>query len=1092
MENWELSPEGGVRKRKGFNRVADVGSETEGACTCPSEHARIFPYLYSHAEEGGRYVIGVTRMHGETRTLVQVFATDGALEAELNGGEYSSVGNEWQAWLPDLPSMRVKQVNSHLFLLSKNERPWVLKRDNAGSWTLEEWKYKHYPWHDEPGDDKEDFVTVEVATVQDSQSSAGLCTRTAGSISGAQQVNYSSYDYNGGPAVSMGQAQGIGFITMHYYTNPYSDQGVKEYAGARYLIQTSTRYPSYNAAAYNEISSALTPLGMAPTFASSYANVPGLAQHRRNLPNRLYSMMQQISFSILGALGSEVTIYMLCENDASTPYGGVSVMGMKDVRINWASPNGSGFDLSYCPRTAAGQLHLLRIVGTPTTSLIHVQHLESCLWTAVVRKSSTSHKELHVGFENVNDTSERASSTPQAREDYLRISYFTEQQTAKSNQSELLGSRPDAYGTSQQLYVINTASHNASWTCAGGLRAGARIAILESPSNSKPVEVYSCIQTFPHSSFVPGLVSPSNYPSHFAKSTLQKPPSGATSWYLFTLESATSDIQKNIYVCQYMQNWRYYTCIKDIPAGTVFPEGPENASGYFAKGTICGNAMPCRGPWSSYTSGVWYGEYAVKRNYDTSNPFDERWETLARTTSRAGAPTNKIISGDEKNQECYLSLWLISSRCFDSNEASPSLGFPGDSSENQLIVESYRRDLVLTLRGNDDGSTSWVLEADLPEWDGAKRIYDWSWWAFSPRYGGPTSCDVYAQRLVFAGTHGQPQTLWMSKTNDIDNFQTGSDDADALSLTLSTTSQNPICWLQSKGDILLLGTSEAEYSISSRAGGIFTAATVQARPQSYIGSADTPCIQADNRVLFLQRGRKRLYEIGYDFETDGYISRDLTLMASHIGRDHGGFVRGALAKVPYTTAYIVMGDGSLALLAYNPLENIKGWHRWTGFDEDYRVTSDYLDVCVLPSDDGDDLIFALYYLNVPGVKYKLLLYNDSNNAYPYRDTYASNVYGYPSSVLSTLPLNHIMSQAADKRNSATVKIRLGDSFTPGDVDCFMLSKDEGATSFRPDRSGTLHAGWHDLKAPGGWREDETITITLGATNQGMHILALQS
>ena len=49
----------------------------------------------------------------------------------------------------------------------------------------------------------------------------------------------------------------------------------------------------------------------------------------------------------------------------------------------------------------------------------------------------------------------------------------------------------------------------------------------------------------------------------------------------------------------------------------------------------------------------------------------------------------------------------------------------------------------------------------------------WSFAAFRGVYGFPSLVDVFQQRLVLAATQAQPQTVWLSKTDDLNSFEVG-------------------------------------------------------------------------------------------------------------------------------------------------------------------------------------------------------------------------------------------------------------------------------------------------------------------------------
>ncbi|KKM71361.1 hypothetical protein LCGC14_1431350, partial [marine sediment metagenome] len=78
--------------------------------------------------------------------------------------------------------------------------------------------------------------------------------------------------------------------------------------------------------------------------------------------------------------------------------------------------------------------------------------------------------------------------------------------------------------------------------------------------------------------------------------------------------------------------------------------------------------------------------------------------------------------------------------------------------------------------------------------------------------GFPAAIGFFEQRLLYARTDTQPQTIWGSVTDDFENFAAGTADDDALDFTL--TGQNPIRWLSPKST-LSVGTFGGEIIISS-------------------------------------------------------------------------------------------------------------------------------------------------------------------------------------------------------------------------------------------------------------------------------------
>ena len=75
----------------------------------------------------------------------------------------------------------------------------------------------------------------------------------------------------------------------------------------------------------------------------------------------------------------------------------------------------------------------------------------------------------------------------------------------------------------------------------------------------------------------------------------------------------------------------------------------------------------------------------------------------------------------------------------------------------------------------------------------------------------------------------------------------------------------------------------------------------------------------------MQRAKRKLQELTYQFETDGYVAPDLTLLAEHV--TESGINEMAFQSQPDSIVWCVRGDGQLAGMTYRREENVVGWHR---------------------------------------------------------------------------------------------------------------------------------------------------------------------
>lgn len=346
----------------------------------------------------------------------------------------------------------------------------------------------------------------------------------------------------------------------------------------------------------------------------------------------------------------------------------------------------------------------------------------------------------------------------------------------------------------------------------------------------------------------------------------------------------------------------------------------------------------------------------------------------------------------------------------------------------------------------------------------------WSFAAFQGVYGFPSLVDVFQQRLVLAATQAQPQTVWLSKTDDLNSFEVGKQDDSALALTLSTTTQNRICWLMAQSSRLLLGTADAEWTVSGGQG-VMTYSNARADSHGFVGSSDVPALMATDKVLYVERGGGRVYQYGYDYESDGFVSRDLTVFADHVLADGGGCRGVAFVRKPEPRAVFVRRDGALALMTYNSMHQVHAWHRYT-------TEGVFEGVAVLPNGDQADLLFALV-SREDGRFIEVLAPGNEFQDPGGRD------------FVSVLETNALISlEAAGRRqHSGGVMFFFGSDAL---VDGVEVSID-GTRWDVLDRSPSsfLTRGWHSLVADGCWNYDSMVGIRVSG-NRDFNLLAIQA
>lgn len=645
---------------------------------------------------------------------------------------------------------------------------------------------------------------------------------------------------------------------------------------------------------------------------------------------------------------------------------------------------------------------------------------------------------------------ENEDETTPDTEDILRASYYTERQEASASSAALRSGNWTTYkNTSEGITDSST------------FAVGDHIAVA-----ARPVyELFICTRDFNGSNdFTAGFTSPANYAAGDQPCFVRaENSSGFDDVASITGLTASSSYTKGDKVKLLSGYWTLYTCIREFTTADYIAgkTSPADYPSHFIAGAPVGEALTCRGTWKFHCSGTWFGSYEVRRSY-TSGELTALWETLGESLSLIGSPTNNLLTGNEEEEECYLRLFLTSVRYSGADIAS---GWPPDECGNCLVVSPYKHDMHLTVMADgylkDTSPIARPLTSPL-------TTDDWSWCAFNGRYGYPALAVLHESRLVLASTTLQPQTVWMSRTDDLDNFASGSTDNAALHLTMSTATQAPICWMASRGSSIQLGTEDGEWVLQSSTGGAITPSTARIVNHGRVGSAHIPAVSAADRLLYCERGAGRLYQFSYDYSQDAFISQDLTIFADHILTQGGGITGGTLTRKPYCVAVFTLADGTLALMSYNTHHNVNAWHRWS---TDGSIES----VCVLPNGNNPDNLYLITQRD--GVRYIELVNEDS----PFVD---NGEHDYLSEMVTTA----FTVLEADERKTHLAELRF---FISSHTPAASLTLRTASSDYSPiARRGTLPQGWVTACTLSGYSDRPLIGLHVTGNNP-CSILAVQ-
>ncbi len=209
----------------------------------------------------------------------------------------------------------------------------------------------------------------------------------------------------------------------------------------------------------------------------------------------------------------------------------------------------------------------------------------------------------------------------------------------------------------------------------------------------------------------------------------------------------------------------------------------------------------------------------------------------------------------------------------------------------------------------------------------------------------PGCVTFFEERLYWAGSNDNPQTIWASKSGDFENMAVGSGAADdAIEFALAASQVNVIQWLVGSSSGLLVGTVGGEFSLSGGTAPV-TPTNVQVTPQTRYGSNNVSPIEAGRAVLYIQRAGTKLRELAFNLDVDGLVAPDLTILSEHITT--GGILDMAYQKEPDTLVWLVRADGTLINVTYERDQNVVAWakHPVGGFFGNATITvTDYANI----------------------------------------------------------------------------------------------------------------------------------------------------
>lgn len=228
----------------------------------------------------------------------------------------------------------------------------------------------------------------------------------------------------------------------------------------------------------------------------------------------------------------------------------------------------------------------------------------------------------------------------------------------------------------------------------------------------------------------------------------------------------------------------------------------------------------------------------------------------------------------------------------------------------------------------------------------------WAVGSWSGRYGYPSEVEFFGDRLWFAGTPSDPQTIWASCIGDYPNFGRSSPivDSDTVTFVINARQVNTVKDLVPLDNLLVM-TTGGEYKVTGGQDDVVTPSTIGVKNQGNAGSGDVQSKLIGESAIFIQEEGQKIRDLRYQFEKDGFRGNDLSVWADHLFA--GYEVQGIeYWKAPWQVVWFTRDDGVLVGCTYMPEQEVVGWH-WHDTD------GVFLDACALPGKKESECYFLV-------------------------------------------------------------------------------------------------------------------------------------
>jgi hypothetical protein len=256
----------------------------------------------------------------------------------------------------------------------------------------------------------------------------------------------------------------------------------------------------------------------------------------------------------------------------------------------------------------------------------------------------------------------------------------------------------------------------------------------------------------------------------------------------------------------------------------------------------------------------------------------------------------------------------------------------------------------------------------LSNFGGTSAVATWRLGLYSQGGGYPACVTFYEGRLFWGGCPLAPTRVDGSMSSNYETFSPSSTagvvaDDNAVAYPLDSGDVNNVLWMKDDEKGLVVGTKGGEWVVRANTlNGALTPTNVKATRATTYGSYEgSQPVRTGKDVIFVQRKRRKIRNLNYTYEIDGFNAGDLSILSGHIGRLEFGQL--AFQSEPEGWVWMTRGDGQLPVLTYDRDEQKIGWSRQIlgGFQDAARRRPPIVrSVCSIPDpNDARDEVWLI-------------------------------------------------------------------------------------------------------------------------------------